>query len=257
MPDAAHESTNHAGRWDAERRPEQEPKVEELTSALAAHDSFLGTVAHELRNSIAPQLLLAETLTMAAPGPAAPDLLASRAAMLTRQINKLITTIDRVSEVADLRRGRIQLAPVPVELTAVVDEVCREARREAAAAGAELVAEAAGPVVGAWDRARLKQIIGNLVSNAIRYAGGGRIELTITERGDDAVLVVRDHGRGIDPGLLPALFDRLERDRPRTMGGFGIGLWVVKMLCQAMGGSVTADNVVSGGARFSVVLPRG
>ena len=237
--------------------PESRHQDHDLIAALAARDSFIALVGHELRNSVAPMLLLAEQFATLAHDPQAPPMFASRAALLTRHLNKFVTTVNRVAEVADLRRGRVHLEPTEVDLVEVVDEVCRETRREAEAGGAELVVEAAGPVTGSWDRARIKQILSNLVSNAIRYGGSGRVE--IAARGGDTVaeLVVRDHGPGIEPDMLAHLFDRFAHDRPRRAGGFGIGLWVVKALCTAMRGSVNADNASSGGARFCVVLPRG
>jgi signal transduction histidine kinase len=229
----------------------------ELTAALAARDSFIAMIGHELRNSVAPMLLLAEQFATLVHDPQAPPVVASRAAVLTRHLNKLVTTVERVAEVGDLRRGRLHLDPTMMDLVEVVDEVCREVRREAEAARAELVVESGGPVIGSWDRGRVKQIASNLISNAIRYGGGGRVEISVRDRGSDAELAIRDHGPGIEPVVLAHLFDRFDHDRPRRAGGFGIGLWVVKTVCAAMHGSVTAANGMSGGACFCVVLPRG
>jgi len=261
MTDIVESSTDHAEPRAAVLRDatttEARPQVHELTSALAARDSFIAQVGHELRNSVAPMLLLAEQFATLVNDPQAPPVMASRAAMLTRYLHKFVTTVDRVAEVGDLRRGRLHLEPSRIDLVEVVGDVCRETRREAEAGGTELVFETAGPVLGSWDRVRVKQIVSNLVSNAIRYGGGGgRVELAVRSRGGDAELVVRDHGPGIEPAALAHLFDRFDHDRPRRAGGFGIGLWVVKTLCNAMHGSVTADNGSGGGARFCVILPR-
>jgi signal transduction histidine kinase len=244
-PAAVHEASDAAHR------------IAELTAELAARDSFISLVGHELRNSVAPMLLLAEQFAAVAQEPGAPALVTSRAAMLTRNLQKFVTTVDRVAEVANLRRGRLQLSVSEVDLAEVVGEVCREARREAAAGGIELELTADGPVIGQWDRARLKQIVASLVSNAIRYGGAGRVELRVGARSAAAELVVRDHGPGIDPAALPRLFEGFDHAQTRRAGGFGIGLWVVKTLCTAMQGSVTAENASEGGACFCVVLPRG
>lgn len=244
------------GEW-REPSGEAQQRIDELTTALAARDSFIGLVGHELRNAVAPMLLLAEQFAILAEDPNVSPMLTSRVAMLMRNLNKFVATVDRVAEVADLRRGRLQLDPAAVNLVEVVEEVCRDARREAAAGGAELVIDAPEPVTGRWDRARLRQIVTALVSNAIRYGGGGRIELAIGDRGGDAQLVVRDHGPGLEPATLPHLFERFDHERNRRGGGFGIGLWLVKTLCTAMHGSVTAENDTNGGACFCVVLPRG
>jgi len=261
MTDAVENAMEVVARGPAEWRElsaaDSRRQIDELATALAARDSFIGLVGHELRNAVAPMLLLGEQLALLAQDPSVSPVFTSRVAMLTRNLSKFVATVDRVAEVADLRRGRLQLAPVAVNLVEVVEDVCREARREAAAGGAELVVAAAGPVIGRWDRARLRQIVAALVSNAIRYGGGGQIELAVCDRNGDAELVVRDHGPGLDPATLPHLFERFDHERNRRGGGFGIGLWLVKTLCTAMHGTVTAENDSSGGASFCVVLPRG
>lgn len=232
-------------------------QLHELMTALAARDSFIGVLGHELRNAVAPMLLLAEQFAALADDPAAPPLVVSRVAKLIRNLNKLVATVDRIAEVADLRRGTLRLDRSRVDLVEVVGEVCLEARREATAGGTELVIDATGAVTGHWDRTRIKQIVANLVSNAIRYGGGGRVEIRVRDLGDAGELVVQDHGPGIDLAALPRLFDRFEYERSGRGGGFGIGLWLVKTLCTAMQGTVTATNDSSGGAAFCVALPRG
>ena len=233
------------------------PDLPAFTEVLASRDGFMALIGHELRNSIAPLLLLAEQLAEVAKDPVIPAGVGTRIAMLTRNLHRCVTRIDRVAEIADLRRGKLRLALAQVDLTEIVAEVCRDAQREAAAGGAELVLEAGAPVTGTWDRGRVKQIASNLVSNAIRYSGGGRIELRVRDLGDAGELVVRDHGPGIDPARLPELFDRLDHTRGLGSGGFGAGLWVVKTLCAAMCGQVSAENIAGGGSQFCVVLPRG
>ncbi|MBC7976927.1 MAG: HAMP domain-containing histidine kinase [Myxococcales bacterium] len=231
-----------------------------LTVALAGRDSFLQVIGHELRNAIGPMRLLIEQLQGMADDPAAPAALASRVVMLRRNLDKLRATIDRVAEVSALRRGTLSLTPTQVNLGDVLAEVCHEAAREAEAGRAQLILGVTEEVEGSWDRARLKQIAENLVSNAIRYSGGGRIEIDVVDRGSAGELIVRDHGPGLPAELLPHLFEPfgpLDLERTRRTGGFGIGLWVVKTLCTAMQGMVTAENDPTGGARFCVVLPRG
>lgn len=176
--------------------------------------------------------------------------------MLTRSLGKLTSTIDRISEVAGLRRDKLALDVATVDLASIVVEVCGELARDVAAAGAVLTIDAPVLVPGRWDPARLKKIVECLVSNAIRH-GGGRIEIAVTSTRETAELVVSDHGAGLEPDSLARLFDPFTGVTAQGSGGFGIGLWVVKTLCAAMGGSIEAGNATNGGARFSVVLPRG
>jgi two-component system OmpR family sensor kinase len=236
---------------------EDQRQIQELTTALAARDHFLALVGHELRNSVAPMVLLAEQFQTAVEDPRSPPFMASRMALLTRNLNKFVATIDRVAEVADLRRGKVRLDPMLVDLVTVTRGVCRDLEREAAAAGAELVIDAPDSLIGRWDRARVRQIVANLVSNAIKYGEGGRVELSLRDRDGAAELVIQDHGPGLDPAALPQLFEPFDHDRIGRRSGFGIGLWLVKTLCTAMQGSVTADSATTSGARFCVVLPRG
>jgi two-component system, OmpR family, sensor kinase len=232
-------------------------ETQQLTAALAARDRFIALVGHELRNSLAPMSLLAEQFGTLAEGSQPPGKLLARVAMLTNNLNKLITTVGRIVEVTDLRRGKVQLAPSTADLVDVVAEVCRDAEREAAAAGSELTVDSRGPVIGRWDRDRVKEIVSNLVGNAIRHGAGSRVELVVRGGAGTGELTVRDHGPGLDADALPRLFDCFDHAPARRPGSLGLGLWLVKTLSHAMGGTVTAENCTDGGARFCVVLPRG
>ena len=235
--------------------PDARDQIAELSRALEARDNFIAFVGHELRNSLAPLCLLAEQFGALADDPDALPAIASRARMLTRGLRRLIETAHCVAEIGDLQRGTLRLQPTRVDLIEIAGEVCRELGAEAAARGAVLVVEAGAPVIGSWDRARLVRLVTSLVSNAIRHAGG-RIELRAIDRGDDAELVVRDHGRGIEPAKLARLFEPFDPGRHRTPAGFGIGLWLVRTLTSAMRGSVAANNCADGGAQFRVIIPR-
>src|SRR4051812_37507958 len=252
---AATDSTGEAASMSS--MSEAQRQIQELTTALAARDHFLALVGHELRNSVAPMVLLAEQFQTAVEDPRASPFMASRVALLTRNLHKFVATIDRVAEVADLRRGKLRLDPMLVDLVAVIRDVCGDLAREATAAGAELVIDAPDALTGRWDRARLRQIVANLVSNAIKYGEGGRVEISLRDHDDAAELAIQDHGPGIDPAALPRLFEPFDHDRIGRGSGFGIGLWLVKTLCTAMQGSVTVDRATTSGARFCVVLPRG
>ena len=252
------ESTGGGDAADGDsERSAGDPQVQELTQALAARDRFLSLIGHELRNTLAPMMLLAEQFGTLAEGSQPPGKVLARVGMLTNNLNKLMATIGRIVEVADLRRGKVQLAPSPTDLVDVVREVCGEHAREAAAAGAELAIEADEPVIGRWDRARVKEIASNMVDNAIRYGGGSRVEIAVRNGDADAELVVRDRGPGIDAAVMPHLFGFFENTGRRRPGGLGLGLWVVQTLCTAMDGGIEVENCSDGGARFSVVLPRG
>jgi signal transduction histidine kinase len=236
---------------------EARSRIAELSTALAARDRFIALLGHELRNSLAPTVLLAEQFSALANDPRGPVNVTARARKLAENLNKLIAAVDRVADITDLRRGKLQLDPTRIDLVEIVDEVCRESQREADFAGAVLMIMAEDSIDGKWDRARVKQIVANLVANAIRHSGGGRIEILVRGDASQAEIVIEDEGPGIDASLLPRLFEFTEQGTARGSGRHGIGLWVVKTLCSAMQGTVAVDNRPSGGARFSVTLPRG
>lgn len=231
-------------------------RAESLANALAARDSFITAVGHELRNSVAPLLLLAEQFeAMSRPSP---EQLTPKLATLTRNLRKFVATVDRVTEVAQLRSGSFRLDLSSVDLAALVGDVTSQLRRLAAANDVELIVQTPGPLCGRWDRTQLRQIVANLVHNAIRFGVGGEVEVVVRESGRNrAELCVLDHGPGIAPHELVGIFERFDHQRTRPAGGFGVGLFVVKTLVAAMAGTVTASNASGGGALFTVVLPRG
>lgn len=229
---------------------------EDLLDALAARDNFIAAVSHELRNNVAPLILLAEQF-QALGAEMSPEQLQTKIALLTRNLHKFVATVDRVTEVAQLRDGKLELELAVVDLSEIVEYVASQHRRHPDAGGIDLVVRTPGPVTGRWDRSRLVQVVTNLVTNAIRFGVGGEIEVEVTTRGNDAELSVRDHGPGIAANDLDGIFDRFDHRRSRTAGGFGVGLFIVKTIAAASGGYVMAANAAGGGARFSVVLPRG
>jgi two-component system, OmpR family, sensor kinase len=235
---------------------EADRRYEALKNALAARDQFISVISHELRNAVAPVFLLAEVFKDLATE--TPDArLPARVEKLTKQLHRFATTIDRVTEVAQLRDRRLQLRITDVDMSAEVMHVASSRSAQALAGSVKFAIDAPASVTGRWDRSRLRQIVGNLLSNAIRYGGGGIVELTARSYGREAQLEVRDHGPGVPVDELPTIFDRLDMPLRRRTGGFGVGLFVVKALCLAMNGNVKVENAHDGGARFSVVLPRG
>jgi signal transduction histidine kinase len=144
-----------------------------------------------------------------------------------------------------------------MDLTAVVREVVERYAQEASAAHCELHVAHPGSVFGNWDRLRIEQIVSNLVSNAIRYGAGAPVNVTISATATAAMMEVRDRGVGIAAEDQARIFERFERAKRREQGGFGVGLWVVKNLCSALGGEVAVESAPDQGATFRVSLPRG
>src|SRR5262249_49455976 len=110
---------------------------------------------------------------------------------------------------------------------------------------------------GQWDRLRLEQIVTNLLSNAIKFGAGKPIEVKLENRADVVLLSVRDHGIGISADDQTRIFQRFERAVPqKSVGGFGLGLWIVRQIATAMSGTIGVTSEPGKGATFTLVLPK-
>jgi PAS domain S-box-containing protein len=230
----------------------------ELREADRRKDEFLATLAHELRNPLAPIRNAVAILK----GPCANGADAARARdMMERQLRHLVRLVDDLLDVSRIVRGKIELRTEPVELRAAVESAVETAQPLIDAQGHALaVSLPAGPVWLEADAVRLSQVIANLLTNAAKYTEpGGRIDLAAERVGDEAVVRVSDTGIGIEPELLPRVFEPFVqegRSAARAQGGLGIGLTLVRGLVQMHGGSVSAHSEGPGrGSEFVVRLP--
>ena len=134
----------------------------------------------------------------------------------------------------------------------VVALLAADARR----AGCEVHVDGDGGVGGHWDRARLDQVVTNLLSNAIKYGAGAPVRITISKNAVTARLVVRDHGIGVAAAERGRIFERFERAvSAKHYGGLGLGLYIVRRIVDAHGGTVTVESTPGAGAQFTVELP--
>jgi signal transduction histidine kinase len=137
-----------------------------------------------------------------------------------------------------------------------VRESVERLRPEAERAGCALCVEVPGAVVGGWDRLRLEQVLGSLLSNALKYGAGQPVEVVLSATGSHVVLRVRDEGIGIDPAVQPRIFERFVRAvSDRNYGGLGMGLWMTREVLTAMGGTIHVESAPGKGATFTVELP--
>jgi signal transduction histidine kinase len=238
-------------------------RTAELQRAVAARDEFIATVAHELRNPIAPlvfqiRLSIDKTEKIERSGEVvSAEWTRSQLRRIEQRLHRLLETLDRLLDVSRLSSGRIDLEIEAVDLAEVVREVVGSFEAELAVARCDARVTTPSTVIGRWDRLRLDQICRNLVSNAIRFGAGHPIQVTVEADDTDATLTVQDYGVGIPPDKQRVIFERFERGPDtRRSGGFGIGLWVVRNVCAAMGGSVSLESSVGGGSTFAVSLPR-
>jgi PAS domain S-box-containing protein len=229
-----------------------------LKDADRRKDEFLATLAHELRNPLAPVRNSLELMKLAAGNPV---LIESARSTMERQIAQMVRLIDDLLDVSRITRNRLELRRRPVDLAPIVLHAVEATRPLFEHARHELhVGLPPEPIRLDADPARLTQVFGNLLTNACKYTEpGGRVWLS-AERADDAVVVrVRDTGIGIPRERLAEVFDlftQVDRSLERTQGGLGIGLSLVKRIVEMHGGAVSVDSAGEGrGCEFMVRLP--
>ena len=243
-----------------QRRMAQE--LEQLAGELAAadrrKDEFLATLAHELRNPLAPIRNSLEVLKHAAGDGELID--ASRETM-ERQMTQMVRLIDDLLDVSRITRNKLDLRCARVELASIVHHAVETCRPLIDDAGLQFeLSLPAAPIYLHADSIRLTQVFSNLLTNASKYTErGGKIQFVVERQGGDAVITVSDTGVGIPPNMLPRVFEmftQIERTRPLAQGGLGIGLTIVKRLVEMHDGSITAQSDGEGlGSRFTVRLP--
>ncbi|MDY3562637.1 PAS domain S-box protein [Gemmata sp. JC673] len=221
-------------------------------------DEFLATLAHELRNPLAPVRNGVQILRAALP----PDPRLSRTlGMMERQLGQMVHLVDDLMDVSRVSSGKVVLRRERVSLRAVVDAAVETSRQLIEAARHELVVQLPpGPVTIDADHTRTVQVLANLLNNAAKYTPhGGRIVLTAEAVGGEAVVRVADTGVGIPADMLPRVFDMFTQvgtSLERSQGGLGIGLTLVRRLVEMHGGSVTVESPgADRGSTFTVRLP--
>ncbi|GAB2521842.1 hybrid sensor histidine kinase/response regulator [Lysobacter humi (ex Lee et al. 2017)] len=238
---------------DARKRAE-----EALEEASRRKDQFLATLAHELRNPLAP---ISNALQVWPLLEHRPEEATRLREMMGRQVRQMVRLIDDLLDVSRITRGRIELRRERLDLRASIGGALEaskpfiDAQRHALAL--DLPAE---PIVVDADSGRLVQVFGNLLHNAAKYTDpGGHVRLSLTREDGMAVVAIRDDGVGIPPGMLGEVFDMFTQVDPslgRSHGGLGIGLTLVRNLVEMHGGSVEARSDGPGhGSEFIVRLP--
>jgi len=233
---------------------------QEAQDAIVARDEFLSIASHELRTPCTSLMLGVQSLLRYAKNGSiqrAPPAFVNRVLETAdRQSRKLALLIDRLLDVSRIRAGKLQLEVEDVDLAALLSEVAAGLREELARSGSELVLHVSRSVVGRWDKPRLEQVITNLLSNAIKYGQGKPIEISLFSQASKAFMVIRDFGIGIDAEHQGQIFERFERAvSSKHYGGLGLGLYIVREIVEAHGGTIRVESAPGKGATFTVELP--
>ena len=221
-------------------------------------DEFLATLAHELRNPLAPLRNALQLLRLKREGEGAALELIE---MMERQVDYIVRMVDDLLDVSRINRGTVELRKEHFALAAVLEEASEAIRPTCDSLGHELsIAFPVEPLYVCGDRIRLGQVMHNLLHNACKFTSrGGRIAFGATRDGDEAVISVRDTGAGIGPEQLLHVFDlfmQADTSLTRSGSGMGIGLTLVRDLVALHGGTVVAASEGPGrGSEFTVRLP--
>jgi signal transduction histidine kinase len=228
--------------------------LEEATESTRQREDLFAFAAHELRSALTPPLLHLQALARSSgrePVSAARGL-----TIAVNQLKRVTALIEQLLDVARVRAGHLTLHRESVELSAIVDAVIERLAPEGEASGPKVEMKCTEPVCGQWDPLRLDQIVTNLVSNALKYGGGSPVVITVGACDAGARLTVQDHGPGIPREHLARIFERFERaNEDRSVSGSGLGLWIVRRLAEAHGGSVAVSSEPAQGSTFEVRLP--
>jgi PAS domain S-box-containing protein len=239
---------------DVSRRKGAEKALQE---ANRHKDEFLATLAHELRNPLAPLSTGLALLAQAAPG----DDTSRPRAMMERQLGSMVRLIDDLLDVSRINSGKLELVRKRIELRQVVQVALETSQPLLDAAGHTIrMRLPEGPLWIDGDLTRLGQVLSNLLNNAAKYTpSGGCVELTAESSADELVIRVTDNGIGIPREMLSRVFDmftQVDQSRTRARGGLGIGLSLVRTLVELHGGQVAAQSAGPGlGSTFLVRLP--
>jgi signal transduction histidine kinase len=227
-----------------------------VKKALQSRDDSFAAATHELGNPLnALRLQITALIRSASLEPA----VLTRIAGMERLVRQLVNLNRRMLDSSRLAASQVQLRVQDVDLTAVVEDVLANNADQLAWSNCPVSFSSPGPVIGCWDPVRLEQIVSNLVSNAMKYGHGGAISISISvvAPGDRVRLVVQDAGVGIAAQDHERIFERFERASPaHAASSLGIGLWIVRQLVEAFGGTVHVESSLGGGANFTVELPR-
>jgi PAS domain S-box-containing protein len=231
---------------------------EAVREADRRKDEFLATLAHELRNPLAP---IRNSLYMLKTGGAATPHTSQAIEMMERQVHHLIRLVDDLLDVSRVMRGKVELRLEKVNLALIAVRAAEAAQPLLDSRSHALKLSVPDRPVWVWaDPVRMAQILGNLLTNAAKYTDlGGRLGLAIEITDNQAVIAVRDTGIGIAPEMLARVFDlfvQADTSAAKTHGGMGIGLTLVRTLVERHGGTIDAKSAGLGlGSEFIFRLP--
>lgn len=230
---------------------------QELQRAAQAQEDFLHVASHELRAPLGTLCLAVRLLARDARARGGPDM-DGRVRAIHRQVDRLARLSDALLDITRITAGRLELQRERTDLAALVRDGVARVADDAAGARCALTVDVPDPVEAVIDAQRMEQVIDNLLSNALKYGREAPIRVALRREGERAVLAISDRGIGIAPEDQDRIFGRFERAvSGRRYGGLGLGLWIVRQIVEAHGGTIRVESAPDAGSTFTVQLPLG
>ena len=218
-------------------------------------DEFLVLASHELRTPVTSIGLRLQQLIRKGERGGSTEQALTDARLALDELRRLSHLVDTLLD-AQVARGRIELDKKELDLGALVRQVVERQRGHADRIGSELTIDTI-PLVGTWDRARVEQIVTNLMTNALKFGAGKPVRVVVTADAAEATIEVHDRGIGLARRDVERIFEKFERAAsPESYAGFGLGLYITRKLVDAHGGRIDVASEPGKGAMFRVRLPR-
>jgi PAS domain S-box-containing protein len=244
----------------AQKRADEELRaaLEAAQAGIRAKSLFLAMMSHELRTPLQAVLGYADFLLNGPPGSLSPEQ-REDVSYIHQGAGRMVTLIEQMLDLSRMEAGRLEIASEPVELAKLVEQVRQDVGPQVTAKSLEFaidVSPTLPPVLG--DPVRLRQILLNLVGNAVKFTEAGSVRIGAAATEQSVTVTVRDTGIGIAPEALPFIFEefrQVDGNMTRRYGGAGLGLAIAKRLAEQMGGSISVESAPGAGSTFTLRLP--
>lgn len=236
-----------------------ESRTEELQEAIKARDQFLSIASHELKTpltSLKLQLELLHKRIAKGVNETSTEKFSQSLRLSSLQVDRLTVLVEDLLDVSRIQAGKLSIHSEIVNLTEVVQSAIEQFSETAVKSGCQIELKIENEIQGFWDYSRIEQVLANLISNAIKYAPGSKIEIAVRNAAPWAEISVKDNGPGIEPHRQARIFERFERaTSSRSISGLGLGLFIVRELVNAHKGLIEVKSTPGQGSQFIVRLP--